>query len=64
MTLTLRALRVNNGYSLREASELLGITKDTLSNYERGKTYPDVLIILKMEKLYNYKIFTDLVKFL
>lgn len=52
-TFTLKALRVNCGLSLEEASKRLGITKDTLSSYEQGKTYPTVPIIKKIEDLYN-----------
>ena len=52
-TLTLRAIRVNLGLSLEEASTLIGVSKDTLSNYERGATYPDVPIIKRIEDVYN-----------
>ena len=52
-TFTLRALRVNRGLSLEEASKILGLTKDTLASYELGKTFPTVPIIKKMEDLYN-----------
>lgn len=55
MQLTLKAARVNKGYTQKQAAELLGITRDTLSNYERGKSYPDVPIIKKIEKLYQVK---------
>lgn len=51
--LTLRAIRVNLGLSLDEASTLIGVSKDTLSNYERGETYPDVPIIKRIEDVYN-----------
>lgn len=51
--LTLRAIRVNLGLSLDEASTLIGVSKDTLSNYERGDTYPDVPIIKRIEDVYN-----------
>lgn len=33
MKLTLRALRVNSGYTLKNASENLGISTVTLRNY-------------------------------
>ena len=36
-----------------EAAKLLGISKYTLSNYERGISFPDVLIIDKIEKVYD-----------
>ena len=55
MQLTLKAARVNKGYTQKQAAELLGITRDTLSNYERGKSYPDVPIIKKIEELYQVK---------
>lgn len=51
--LTLRAIRVNLGWSLEKASTLIGVSKDTLSNYERGETYPDVPIIKRIVEVYN-----------
>lgn len=38
-----------------EAAKLLGISKYTLSNYERGISFPDVLLIDKIEKVYDIK---------
>ncbi len=38
-----------------EAAKLLGISKYTLSNYERGISFPDVLVIDKIEKVYDIK---------
>lgn len=52
-TLTLRAIRVNLGLSLEEASTLIGVCKDTLSNYERGNSYPDAVTIKRIEDVYN-----------
>ena len=63
-TMTLKALRVNRGLSLEEASTLIGVSKDTLSNYERGDTYPDVPIIMCIEQAYNIRILTNTVNFL
>lgn len=53
MTITLRSARVNKGLTQVKAAELIGITPDTLSNYERGKSYPDVPIIQRMEQVYG-----------
>lgn len=50
---TLKALRVNCGLTLEEASQKLGISIYTLSSYENGKTYPNIPIIQKMIKLYH-----------
>lgn len=53
MKFTLKALRINKGLSQDEASKLIGVSTDTLSNYERGVTYPDVPIIKNIEKVYG-----------
>ena len=53
MAITLKSARVNKGLTQVKAAKLIGITPDTLSNYERGKPYPDVPIIQKMEQVYG-----------
>ena len=53
MQITLRSARINKGYTQEEAAKLIGITKDTLGNYERGKSFPDVPIIKKIEEVYE-----------
>lgn len=60
--LTLRAIRVNQGLSLEEASIKLGVSKDTLSNWERGITYPNALQIERIIEV--YKIPYECIKFL
>lgn len=53
MALTLKAARVNKGLTQKEAAKMLGIAVDTLVNYEAGKTFPDVPMITRIEKLYG-----------
>lgn len=53
MGITLKAARINTGYSQEEAAKILGISASSLSNYERGKSYPDVPVIKKIEDLYR-----------
>ena len=53
MAITLKSAMVNKGLTQVKAAKLIGITPDTLSNYERGKSYPDVPIIQKMEQVYG-----------
>ena len=53
MAITLKSARVNKGLTQVKAAKLIGITPDTLSNYERGKSYQDVPIIQKMEQVYG-----------
>lgn len=55
MQLTLRAIRTNKDLSQEEAAKLIGISVDTLSNYERGKSFPDIPILKKIEDIYGVK---------
>lgn len=50
---TLKTIREARGYSQSEAAKLIGISTDTLSNYERGKSYPDIPVLRKIEEVYN-----------
>ena len=53
MPITLKSARVNKNLTQAEAAKKLRISVDTLSNYERGKSYPDVPVIKRMEDLYG-----------
>lgn len=53
MAITLRAARVNAGYTQMEAANKIGVSKDSISNWERGKSYPDVPQLKKIEELYK-----------
>ena len=58
MKLTLKALRVNAGFTIEKASKELGISTVTLRSYETNKTIPTVKMMNKMLNLYNAK-FSD-----
>lgn len=53
MAFTLRALRVNAGLDQKSAAAKLGITPETLGNWENGKSFPNVPQITKIETLYG-----------
>ena len=53
MRVTLKALRANKGMTQEEAAKLIGVSRYTWQNYERGKTFPDVPTIEKIEKKFN-----------
>ena len=55
MKLTLRALRINKEYSQEKAANLIGISVETLANYEKGITYPDIPVLKKIEEIYETK---------
>ncbi len=53
MTITLKAARVNKGLTQLEAAKLLKVSKDTVGNWERGKSYPNMKNIKEIEKVYG-----------
>ena len=54
--ISLEAARVNAKLSQKEAAKRLGITPETLRNYELGKTLPDIGMATRIESLYQYPI--------
>lgn len=50
---TLKTAREAKNLSQKDAAQKIGVSVDTLSNYERGKSYPDVPVIRKIEETYN-----------
>ena len=52
--ITLRAARVNADLTLEAAAKKLSITKETLRNYEYGKTTPDWNMVDKISKVYDF----------
>ncbi len=53
MKLSLKMARQMRNLKQAEAAKLIGISTDTLSNYERGKSYPDVPILKRIEEVYG-----------
>ena len=52
--ITPAAARVTAGLSQDEAAKLLNVSKETVSNYERGKTVPDWDTVKHIEDVYNF----------
>jgi transcriptional regulator with XRE-family HTH domain len=53
MKLTLSAARVNNGYTMKEASALIGVHWQTLSAWERDSSRLTISEVEKLSKLYH-----------
>lgn len=53
MRMTLKTARELCGMTQNEAAKKIGVTEDTLRNYERGKTYPDIPVLRKIEEVYG-----------
>ncbi|MGN0533446.1 MAG: helix-turn-helix domain-containing protein [Eubacterium sp.] len=49
----LQAARKAAGITQEQAAEALGISRQTLSNWENAKTYPDIVSVVKMSDLYS-----------
>lgn len=50
---TLRVLRVAKGMTQKDAAKELGVNPGTLSKWERGLSFPDVVEIDRIQRLYN-----------
>lgn len=55
MQVTLKAARINAGLTQRDAARKIGITVDTLGNWERGKSFPTVVQLPIIEQIYTVK---------
>ncbi len=51
--MTLKMAREIKGMTQEYAAKLIGVSTDTLGNYERGKSYPDIPVLRNIEKVYG-----------
>lgn len=45
--------RIQKGYTQEQAAENLSVSRQTISNWENGKSLPDIISIIKMSELYE-----------
>ena len=50
---TIKELRKEKNLSQTELATLLFTSQDTISLWERGKSYPDVLSLIKMTEIFG-----------
>ena len=50
---TLKTAREMKKLTQEEAAKRIGVSTDTLGNYERGKSYPDIPVLRRIEALYG-----------
>ncbi len=62
MAITMKAARVNANLTQREAANALKISKNTLLNYELGRSIPKVDMARKMAALYGLAV-SDIIFF-
>lgn len=49
----IRFLRLDMGLSQTKLAKELGVSQDTVSLWERGKSYPDAEMIIKLARFFN-----------
>lgn len=49
----IRNARNNAGLTQEQAAEALGVSRQTISNWENEKSYPDIISVVKMSDLYS-----------
>ena len=53
MKVSIKAMRVHRNLDITEASKRIGITRQTLNNWERGKTAPSTEKLVKLLNVYE-----------
>ena len=49
----LKDMRIKNKYNQEDIAEQLGVTKQTISNWEKGKRTPDIDSLIKLANIYQ-----------
>lgn len=53
MRISIKAARVNAGLTQREVAKTLGVSRETIINWEKGKTFPKSNQKKKLSELFN-----------
>lgn len=62
MGITLKAARINQNMNQQQAAKKIGVSKHTLSNWERGISFPNVEFIKRIESVYRVQ-YDDIIFF-
>lgn len=52
----IRNLRINNGYSMQDLANKLGVTKSSINMWENGSSIPKDNILIALSKIFNVSI--------
>lgn len=55
MQITLKAARINAGFTQKQVAERLGISRYTLWNWESGKSFPNAMQIMQLLQWYHVR---------
>lgn len=54
--LSIKAWRANKGYTQQDVSDILGVSRQTVIDWERGTVKPKGLVIYALAKLYETEV--------
>ena len=54
----LKKARNEKGITQEQAAEALGVSRQTISNWENNKSYPDIISVIKMSDIYSVALTT------
>ena len=49
----IKAARIEKKLTQEQVAELLGVSRQTISNWENEKYYPDIISVIKMSECYD-----------
>ena len=49
----LRNARTRSGFTQKKAAEEIGVARQTISNWENEKSYPDIVSVIRLSTLYS-----------
>lgn len=49
----IKAARIEKKLTQEQVADLLGVSRQTISNWENEKSYPDIISVIKMSEYYN-----------
>ena len=49
----IKKARNQSKFTQEQSAEALGVSRQTMSNWENGKSYPDIISVIKMSDLYS-----------
>lgn len=53
ISIKIKNARIKASLTQEQVAESLGVSRQTISNWETGKTYPDIVSVVKMSDLYH-----------
>nr|WP_296957381.1 helix-turn-helix transcriptional regulator [uncultured Mediterraneibacter sp.] len=57
----LKDARMNSGFTQEAVAEKINVSRQTISNWENEKSYPDIISVIELSKLYSISL-DDLLK--